>query len=596
MIDEIDNKTLSENECPLVTELKKLKKSSSEAIDNDESFSEFKKYMHIHRSIEKDLIDKVKQAKESSKKSLILVCGNVGDGKSHIISYLKHNRADLLDGFIIHNDATESRSSKRDEKEELAKVLINFNDENLSNNVADKIIVAINLGVLSNFIDEEKGKGRDFSKLAEYVDKNNILIDTVTNKCNENNNYFYHINFGDYHIFRLNNKNIESSYISEVMDKIFSPDKSNYFYSKYTECSRCTVVNCPVKMNYEMLQNSKVSNGLINVIIEAIVKDKLILSTRELLDFFYDIIVHPNFDKVDFLKKKNQNNIEIFIKYSLPSLIYEHNEVSTLLKHIKEYDFINQRTELFDEITTRFNTTDNILDVFNCYITENPIMNYLRFIDLNEICRKSPKNSELKSNLFLLFTRMCKLSPKQDDFSIVNAEYTSFIENLFYSVKGDKKKMQNLYRTVEKCIYNWNGGSYLSKRINLRNDVEGYIVSSELELDPDIESFCDFSSEDIFERFPTYINVSITKKKEPEKSAKVSIDYDLYKILKLVENGYRPSAKDNNRYIGFLSFINQLSEYSNFEEEITIQQLTNNQSKKYKLSKGAFGYTFGEEK
>ena len=76
--------------------------------------------MHIHRSLEDDLIKKIEQAKECVGKSLILVCGNVGDGKSHVISYLKHTRSDLLDGFIIHNDATESRSPNRDEKEELA--------------------------------------------------------------------------------------------------------------------------------------------------------------------------------------------------------------------------------------------------------------------------------------------------------------------------------------------------------------------------------------------------------------------------------------------------------------------------------------------
>ena len=93
---------LSTDVCPLVDELKRLKKSSSEAVDNDEEFSPFKMYMHIHRSLEDDLIKKIEQAKESIGKSLILVCGNVGDGKSHVISYLKHTRSDLLDGFIIH--------------------------------------------------------------------------------------------------------------------------------------------------------------------------------------------------------------------------------------------------------------------------------------------------------------------------------------------------------------------------------------------------------------------------------------------------------------------------------------------------------------
>lgn len=45
-------------------------------------------------------------------------------------------------------------------------------------------------------------------------------------------------------------------------------------------------------------------------------------------------------------------------------------------------------------------------------------------------------------------------------------------------------------------------------------------------------------------------------------------------MLKLVESGYRPSAKDNNRYIGFLTFINRLAEFSGFDEEILIKAIS----------------------
>lgn len=41
--------SLSIEECPLVAELKKLKKSSLEAVDDNESFSNFKRYMHIQK-------------------------------------------------------------------------------------------------------------------------------------------------------------------------------------------------------------------------------------------------------------------------------------------------------------------------------------------------------------------------------------------------------------------------------------------------------------------------------------------------------------------------------------------------------------------
>ena len=77
---------LSVTMCVLVEELCRLKKSSMEAVDNESSFSEFKQYMHVHRQVEDDLKGIIEKAKESTKKSLVLVCGNVGDGKSHLIS------------------------------------------------------------------------------------------------------------------------------------------------------------------------------------------------------------------------------------------------------------------------------------------------------------------------------------------------------------------------------------------------------------------------------------------------------------------------------------------------------------------------------
>ena len=474
-------------------------------------------------------------------------------------------------------------------------VLHNFSDSCIDNDSDDKIIVAINLGILSNFIDLEKGKGQEFSKLANYVNNNNILIDNIVGESQEHNSCFFHINFGDYHIFRLNNGTIDSPYIEEVIGRIVCESDDNPFYQSYKRCSKCSIEHCPVKANFEMLQNKKVVSGLINILIETIVKDKVILSTRELLDFFYDIIVHPDFDKAKLSKSKNR--LEQFIKYSLPSLMYEHEDASMLLSHLTKYDFINQRTEQFDGITTRFYTTNKITEMFGDYIDDNPLSKQVLSFDINALCEGSAsKSKELKKISFALFTRLCKIIPKQSDFSIVNEEFDEFIADLYYSIRRDKKKLQKIYKTVEKCIYEWNGGSYGNKCINLRSDVDGYIVSTELYIEPDLSELKSILPDEQFDKFPSYINLVFTKRKEKDKAATISIDYDLYKMLKLVENGYRPSAKDNNHYIGFLTFINRLAEFSGFNEEIIIQIYIRDENKRFNLSKGGFGYTFSEVK
>lgn len=114
------------NNCDLVDELRRLKKSSLEAVDSEKVFSEFKQYMHIHRKVEDDLICTIEHSRSLPGKCLVLVCGNVGDGKSHLISYLnnhENNENKYLQGFDIHNDATESFNRYKDEKQTLAEML-----------------------------------------------------------------------------------------------------------------------------------------------------------------------------------------------------------------------------------------------------------------------------------------------------------------------------------------------------------------------------------------------------------------------------------------------------------------------------------------
>ena len=97
--------------CKFTDELNRLRKSSSDSIDNIEDFDDFKKYMHVVRMAEKDLKEILRKVNVSGKKTFILLCGSAGDGKSHLLSYLKNSDEDhLLDNYIIYNDATESNA------------------------------------------------------------------------------------------------------------------------------------------------------------------------------------------------------------------------------------------------------------------------------------------------------------------------------------------------------------------------------------------------------------------------------------------------------------------------------------------------------
>ena len=100
--------------CEFISELRRLSKLSAEAVQNLDHFDPLKKYMHITRHTEIDFKQLLLKIAEVNHKQLVLVCGSAGDGKSHLLSYLKYSDQDqILDSYTIINDATESDAPTR---------------------------------------------------------------------------------------------------------------------------------------------------------------------------------------------------------------------------------------------------------------------------------------------------------------------------------------------------------------------------------------------------------------------------------------------------------------------------------------------------
>lgn len=110
--------------CKFANELNRLCKSSSDSIDNTEKFDDFKKYMHVTRTAEEDLKAILRNVNAGNKKTLVLLCGSAGDGKSHLLSYLKNSDEEhLIENYTIFNDATESSAPSKTAIETLNELL-----------------------------------------------------------------------------------------------------------------------------------------------------------------------------------------------------------------------------------------------------------------------------------------------------------------------------------------------------------------------------------------------------------------------------------------------------------------------------------------
>lgn len=577
------------NNC-LIDELKKLKESSKEAVENITSFSEFKNYMHVKRNVQDELFSIIEKSSKSNSAKLILVCGGVGDGKSHIISYFKNNYLDMMSEFEIHNDATESFEPGKTSIDTLNDVLKDFNDDNILHS-NKKLILAINLGALSNFIDSKYQE--NFKNLKQYVEDKKILDVDISDNSYEEESNFQFINFSDYHIYSLTEEKAKSQYVEDIINKIIQDDERNVFKNSYkSNCLNCDKnYKCPIKINYEMLMKEPVKEKLIDVLIECVVKDKLIVSTRSLLNFIYDFIVNTELDNKNNEELKqyiDKINCDDFIKCIFVSNLFEHKELSQILYSLSKIDPINSISEDLDNIIIKLNITEDIAGVFNSYLNIDG-NNYLEsLMSKNDVIEDEKMKLKTKTeqnylidSLINMFIRLNIFIPREN-LNLDDKIYLDYMKNLYYWNIGERRKLANLYNNVKVAIYNWNG-EVSDGRINIsigKNQMK-YKISQKLNLSADLSNIKVNGSEELLKFNPSLI---IGYKSEDKgTNYKIDIDFNLYELLMRIKDGYRPNKNDKYNYINFVEFINKIQKLGSQNKEIYIEDKQGLGISNYKL-------------
>lgn len=440
--------------CEFVTQLSKLRKLSAESVENTKRFDPFKEYLHVERQVEKELRELLRDINNHPGKCLVLLCGSAGDGKSHLISLLKNSDSEqLLADYEPYNDATESAEPTMTSIETLAEKLSPFNDENYYKDDGKRMIVAINLGTLNNFIDSEKSK--NFSALKEFVLANDIISGFSHSVGYKENSVFQYVSFADYQVFSLGENGPETAFLKQLVSKVFIQSDENPFYLACSSCSNCPVAaRCPVRHNYEFLSNQAVQDYLIGRIIEVVIADKAIVSTREVLNLIYDLIVHPDFDQSQI--RVGINDVVFltnYIGWSTPMLLNEYTDISGLINELKTHDILLERNSLLDESVTHFHTIENIEKEF-CAATVNTPYSVLN--NLTNVSVLGGIKPELKKVIYRFIVRLKHFS-QTDAASKKRKHMDEFIRYLYWQNCGDEKKLGKLYEATKKAVMSWNG-------------------------------------------------------------------------------------------------------------------------------------------
>ena len=570
------NYTLQENQSYLLRELKKLQESSQEAVESPEDFSLLKEYLHVDRKIQIDLETMLEKEQGKDGPSLILLSGSVGDGKSHLLSYLKKNKPELLKGYRLYNDATESFDPKKSAIETLTEELEGFSDQSIDTS-NDRIIIAINLGILNNFLEADHGD-KSFNKLKQFVDDSQIFESQIT--ANYSDDSFHIISFSDYQTFELTSKGPKSHFFESIFNKVFSQSDDNPFYQAY-KLDVDRKVNWIVHRNFEFLTNRSVQKHVIRLLINTIVQQKLVISARALFNFISDIVIPEGYLEGDDFSWGPLEKLG----YTTPNLLFDRKERSFILRAIDELDPIDLRSSRVDELLIKLNTLEDWEGIINALVDEPVSVNWLKeFISLKDGLEEGDNFTYAsEQEFFKVVIRTAYLTSEELHNEVTPKSFYEFINYLYAFNKRDTSVIQDFYEKIKSATFKWKGSPkrnyiYLSNRGNFK-------VAQRLSLKPDI-SHLNPKNDDILYNFNTTLTVAFYGSNSSEK-VMLNVDYYLYKLILSVLSGYCPNKKDEEDAIQFMEFIDRIMHFGNFKDELLVH--IPNERKLYRLEKNEFG-------
>lgn len=568
--------------CTLVDELNRLRKSSGDSIDSDKSFDAFKQYMHIRRNVEDDLKEILRDVIKSNRKTLVLLCGSAGDGKSHMLSYLKNSDEDhLLEGFRVHNDATESSAPNKTAIDTLNEVLGDFSDDEIEN-PGKNLILAINLGVLNNFIESEYGKR--FTLLRKYVEDHYILSTKVVDNKYDIESPIKHVSFADYQMYTLTESGAKSQYIGSILNRIFNTDHENPFYNAYTNgCAHCSMqTTCPVRYNFQFLQNKMVQEYITKLLIMTIIKKKEILTTREILNYFYDIAVPQdfNYSELGKLLSDNDGMLKKFLHGMTPSLMFDQESVSILMDHVRENDPVLFRDEKSDDFAVEYYVSTDVSKPLKDVLGDTV---YKDFLLTSEKRKTINSDKDVKGALFscLIRVRAMLKNVMQDPV------YDEYVRTLYYFNAGRKKMLGDLYNSVKQALLQWCGTDGEGHACLDQSNTK-YSLFEEVRFIPDLKDLPGMKDTEELQRFIPELKVSF-QNKDGGSVLHLDIDFPLYKMINRLKGGYIHTVNDKNNHADFISFIDRMLRAGNSMREVF---LVAQNGQKSVLKRTDFGYEF----
>ncbi|MBO0477194.1 DNA phosphorothioation-dependent restriction protein DptF [Vagococcus sp. DIV0080] len=529
----------------------KLSMQSKDMIVHSDSFEEFNEYMHVKRPIQEELEEAINEQLSQGKKSVIFLVGNVGDGKSHLLAYMndKYRNEFNNKNIEIYNDATESDAPNKTSIDRLVSILEPFNNQKI-NYVEDKrIIIAINLGVLTNLYDY-LNHIEEFDQLVSYIEKSGII--SGKKREEENSDYFKTVSFLERKELTFKDGIVKNIFYEEVFRKVFSTSESNIFYQAYLNDQQKGMTKL-IHENYRYLLSENVLNNVIGLLNRIEVEFKEIISTRLLFNFMYDI-VNP---------KEGNINASSY----LPHLLFQNKNKSNILTYLNLIDPVDIQTAKLNDLAIELYHSNDLLQKIKELLGNEGE----KYLPIFETMRDKVLGKDNFRRIFNTFVRI-KYLEEPNNSMFGESLYSGYLKEL--TNLNNKVAQGEMSRLVMECALTWNG-----KVDHLKDD---YLLKSRgdeiirIAMEHNIND-----SEEVVDGFDIKVKYFFD-----DNESEIRIDYRIYELLRKIEKGYFIKEEDRNMAIRLDAFVDDIVKYSKSMRTNLLINVETNQV--YELSK-SFG-------
>ena len=483
------------------------------------------------------------KAIQSNGGGLLLLIGNAGDGKSHIISKLKASGS--YNDFEFYNDATASCSPKMSSIDTLKMVLKNFDDHHIGT-TDKKMFLAINLGKLNAFVGDN-----NFAEIGNIA--KNVLSEHYV-QCDQKN-YLRYISFSNQQHFELTQDGtdypIDSSFIREVLDKITLKDDSNPFYRAYYETLESLGELYPEVVNYRLLSLPSVKNAITKLIIEAIIRFQLIFTPRDFFDFICSIIVFPFSDSY----KEGQH----FFGSLLPTLIYEgkSNKIQRVVNRLDplRVSSLEHNKEL-SVLFTAFKLPEKSLEEDELGELYKDLKDKINFY-----YRNHGKDTERISKLVFRLNHLLKYDSESQEYK----KYLSYLSR--YNDPDTRYDVVNeLEEMINTCIPR-HYGAYIEAGELVPLNIQGSKYRLFARVDKEMTNVDAPYLGENHNEFLLYIPLEWKVKNT---SIPLKMDYQLFEYISSLEKGKLAITYESELNIEFSRYIRELIKNSASDKEVII--------------------------